>query len=114
MSNLPLSLPEASKVDPAERDWVSSAEIEAQADLSYRQVDYWTRTGLLTPIGASITPGSGYRRRYPKAELDKAIALNALLHTGLELPWLRQHIDQILAEGKHANGPVTITYIPEK
>lgn len=41
----------------------TSAEACNAAGISYRQLDYWTRSGYITPQGAAM-PGSGARRRW--------------------------------------------------
>lgn len=96
----------------AERDWVTAPELCTLAGLSFRQADYWTRTGLITPIDEA-TPGQGNYRRYSAAEVDKAKAVSALLRAGLQLPSIRKHIHEFLSTGQLTTGPVTITYIPE-
>lgn len=94
-----------------------AAELVTVVGLTYRQVDYWTSTGLLQTKG-EVHPGHGSRRGYPESELHKAIALKALLAAGLKLEHLREHIDQFLpteeGPGSLTVGPVTITYIPEE
>lgn len=42
----------------------TSAEACNAAGISYRQLDYWTRSGYVTPVGGNATPGSGARRRW--------------------------------------------------
>ena len=46
----------------------SSSEVCAMAGVTYRQLDYWTRLGLVSP---SITPAAGYgsQRRWSTADL---------------------------------------------
>lgn len=56
---------------------VSSAELRRAAGITYRQVDYWTRTGLLRPVGVQ-SPGSGNWRKYPQSEVRIARALRRL------------------------------------
>jgi len=51
--------------------------------ISYRQLDYWTRIGLLRPIDP--TPGSGVARTWPDAEVVVAHMIRRLLDAGLEL-----------------------------
>ena len=96
-----------------ERDWLTSVELCAEAGITYRQVDHWTRTGLLVPVDGN-SPGQGHWHRYPPEEVAKAKAVVALIQAGLYLPQIRKHIDQITSTGRLDIGPVTITYIPEQ
>lgn len=98
----------------SERDWFTGPEVCTLAGLTYRQFDYWTRTGLLVPIDGKATPGQGNYRCFTPAELGKARAIKALVDAGLDLRYVRQHIDQFLLTGRLAVGAVTITYIPEQ
>jgi DNA-binding transcriptional MerR regulator len=52
--------------------------------LSYRQMDHWTRLGLLHPQNPA--PGSGHRRIWPEDELRVARVIAALRVAGVELP----------------------------
>jgi hypothetical protein len=51
--------------------------------ISYRQLDYWTRIGLLVPDDP--TPGSGIARSWPDSEVIVALLIRRLLDAGLEL-----------------------------
>jgi len=44
----------------------TSAEACNAAGITYRQLDYWTRSGYVTPVGGRATPGSGARRRWTR------------------------------------------------
>lgn len=52
----------------------TSAEVCRLVGITYRQLDYWDRTGLLTP---SVAParGSGYGRRY---DADDVLVLRVI------------------------------------
>lgn len=94
------------------RDWVLSAELIAETGATYRQVDYWTRTGLLTPIDG-VHPGEGHDRRYAADQLDRCRAVVALLAAGVSLEAVRTHLDHLIQHGGYQTGAVTITYTPE-
>ena len=51
--------------------------------ISYRQLDYWTRIGLLH--ATDPTPGSGVARTWPDREVVVALLIRHLLDAGLEL-----------------------------
>lgn len=52
---------------------VGTRELVAQSGASYRQIDYWTRVGLLE--AENDEPGSGHHRRYPVEAVAVARAL---------------------------------------
>ena len=60
--------------------------------VTYRQLDYWARTGLVTP---SITPasGSGSKRAYSYADLLEVKVIKSLLTSGLSLARARQAVE---------------------
>jgi len=63
----------------------AAAEI---AGITYRQLDYWTRTGLVTPsLGAAN--GSGSRRRYSYTDLLELRVIKSLLDAGIRLENVR-------------------------
>jgi DNA-binding transcriptional MerR regulator len=49
---------------------ITSGELCALTDASYRQLDYWCRVGLISPNGKS-TPGSGYYRHFNSDIVDR-------------------------------------------
>lgn len=71
--------------------------------ISYRQLDYWARTGLIEP---SLTPaaGSGSRRAYTYRDLLELRVIKSLLDAGIKLEsvrlvfeYLRDHADTDIA-----------------
>lgn len=74
---------------------ISSTELAERSGATYRQIDYWTRVGYLTPAVASS--GSGSYRKFSEADVDRVRAmaavsgthLSSLLHTvaTTEPPW---------------------------
>jgi DNA-binding transcriptional MerR regulator len=59
--------------------------------VSYRQLDYWARTDLVTP---SITPasGSGSKRAYSYGDVLEVKVIKSLLDSGLSLARARQAV----------------------
>ena len=59
--------------------------------VTYRQLDYWARTGLVTP---SITPakGSGSKRTYSYGDVLEVKVIRSLLISGLSLARARQAV----------------------
>ncbi|MBI5090313.1 MAG: MerR family transcriptional regulator [Actinobacteria bacterium] len=71
--------------------------------ISYRQLDYWARTGLIEP---SISPasGSGSRRSYSYRDLLELRVIKSLLDAGIKLEsvrlafnYLRHQVDTDIA-----------------
>lgn len=91
-----------------ERDWATSAELLDETGLTYRQADYWCRTGLITPM-EHATPGSGFLRRFTNTEVTRARTIRQLLDAGIELPTIRRVIAEVLDTGHYDVGPVRIT-----
>jgi DNA-binding transcriptional MerR regulator len=60
--------------------------------ITYRQLDYWARTGLLRP---SITDanGSGTQRRYSYRDVLELKVIKQLLDAGLKLKQARQAVE---------------------
>jgi DNA-binding transcriptional MerR regulator len=60
--------------------------------VTYRQLDYWARTDLVTP---SITPanGSGSKRTYGYTDVLEVKVIKSLLNSGLSLARTRQAVE---------------------
>ncbi len=59
--------------------------------VTYRQLDYWARTELVTP---SITPaqGSGSKRKYSYSDVLEVKVIKSLLNSGVALSRARQAV----------------------
>jgi DNA-binding transcriptional MerR regulator len=59
--------------------------------VTYRQLDYWARTGLVTP---SVSParGSGSKRQYSYADVLEVKVIKSLLDSGIALQRARQAV----------------------
>jgi len=60
--------------------------------VTYRQLDYWARTDLVTPSVAAAT-GSGSKRRYSYGDLVEVKVIKSLLDAGVSLARTRQAVD---------------------
>jgi len=60
--------------------------------VTYRQLDYWARTDLVTP---SITPaqGSGSKRTYSYSDVLEVKVIKSLLNAGVSLSRARQAVE---------------------
>ena len=63
--------------------------------ITYRQLDYWDRTGLVVPSVRSAT-GSGSQRLYSFRDVLVLKLVKRLLDTGVSLQQMRLAIEQIL------------------
>jgi DNA-binding transcriptional MerR regulator len=61
-------------------DW---SMVTAAAEISYRQLDYWTRRGYLRPDVPD--PGSGAIQTWSREECDVARLMQRLIHAGLSV-----------------------------
>ena len=70
------------------------------AGISYRQLDYWARTGLVEP---SVRPaaGSGSQRLYGFRDILLLKVVKRLLDTGVSLQNIRAAVDHLRARGIH-------------
>jgi DNA-binding transcriptional MerR regulator len=60
--------------------------------VTYRQLDYWARTGLVTPSVTAAT-GSGSKRRYSYTDLVEVKVIKSLIDAGVSLNRTRQAVD---------------------
>jgi len=65
--------------------------------ITYRQLDYWARTGLLTP-SIQDASGSGSQRRYSFGDIVQLKVVKRLLDAGMSLKKIRQAMDILRAE----------------
>lgn len=104
ISNIGTRLP-----DRDDRDWVTTSELlNTVTEISYRQLDYWVRTGLITTLDAP-NPGTGWTRRLPETQIPRARAIAVLLNAGVSLPTIRGVIDDLVATGQATTGHLTLT-----
>ncbi|MEA4945653.1 MAG: MerR family transcriptional regulator [Propionicimonas sp.] len=77
------------------------------ADITYRQLDYWARTGLVVP---EIRPagGSGTQRLYSFRDILILKVIKRLLDAGVSLPQIRTAIEHLRARGVEDLTEVTL------
>ena len=63
-------------------------------DITYRQLDYWTRTGLVSPT-VQPAQGSGTQRLYSFNDLLQLKVIKGLTDAGASLQKVRQAIDYV-------------------
>ena len=67
------------------------------AGITYRQLDYWARTGLVTP-SVRDADGSGSQRLYGFGDLVELRIIKRLLDAGVSLQRIRDAIDYLRRE----------------
>lgn len=68
------------------------------AGISYRQLDYWARTGLVEPTVREAS-GSGSQRRYGFRDILVLKLVKRLLDTGISLQQIRTAVGQLRQAG---------------
>jgi DNA-binding transcriptional MerR regulator len=66
--------------------------------VTYRQLDYWARTGLAEP---SVVParGSGTYRLYSREDIIRLAVVKLLLHAGWSLFFIRENLELLTHGG---------------
>jgi len=79
----------------------------AAAGITYRQLDYWTRTGLIKPSVRGAT-GSGTQRLYGFRDILVLKVIKRLLDTGVSLQQIRTAVAHLHARGTEDLTRVTL------
>ncbi|HMS25577.1 MAG TPA: MerR family transcriptional regulator [Acidimicrobiia bacterium] len=66
--------------------------------ITYRQLDYWARTGLFVPTEAAS--GSGSRRQYSFSDLVHLRVIKKMLDSGMKLQEVKRATDYLIAQGQ--------------
>jgi len=82
-----------------ERRGFSSPDVSRVVGITYRQLDYWARTGLAAPSirGAK---GSGTQRVYSFEDVVRLRVIKRLLDAGVNLERIRTALDEIARQGR--------------
>jgi DNA-binding transcriptional MerR regulator len=79
----------------------------AAAGITYRQLDYWARTGLVEPSVRSAT-GSGSQRLYGFRDILVLKVVKRLLDTGISLQQIRAAVTHLHERGSADLAEVTL------
>jgi len=79
----------------------------AAAGITYRQLDYWARTGLVEPSVRAAT-GSGSQRLYGFRDILVLKVVKRLLDTGISLQQIRAAVEHLRAKGASDLARVTL------
>lgn len=77
------------------------------ADITYRQLDYWARTGLVVPE-IRTAGGSGTQRLYSFRDLLILKVIKRLIDAGISLQQIRVAIEHLRARGVEDLSEVTL------
>lgn len=88
---IPSSVTGVVRSDVANEEGFSAPQACKLVGLSYRQIDYWARTGLLRP-SLLDGKGSGRRRRYSYRDLVQLKVIRRLLDAGIGLVKIRRAV----------------------
>ena len=79
----------------------------AVAGITYRQLDYWARTGLVEPTVRSAS-GSGTQRLYSFRDILVLKIVKRLLDTGVSLQQIRQAVQHLRERGAEDLAGITL------
>ncbi len=79
----------------------------AAAGISYRQLDYWARTGLVEPSIRAAT-GSGSQRLYSFRDILVLKVVKRLLNTGISLQQIRTAVTHLRERGSANLAAITL------
>lgn len=77
------------------------------AGISYRQLDYWARTGLVTPEVRSAS-GSGSQRLYSFRDVLLLKVIKRLIDAGISLQQIRKAVEHLRARGVNDLTEITL------
>ena len=80
--------------------------------ITYRQLDYWARTGLLRPSIQSAK-GSGSQRRYSFTDVVQLKVIKRLLDAGMSLKKIRQAMDILVRQMQSDRPLVDVTLLSD-
>ncbi len=91
----------------AETDGYRGPTACAAAGITYRQLDYWARTGLVEPSVQAAT-GSGSQRLYGFRDILVLKVVKRLLDTGISLQQIRAAVAHLRTQGASDLARVTL------
>jgi DNA-binding transcriptional MerR regulator len=87
-----------------EQDGYRAPQVCSLVGITYRQLDYWARTGLIKP-SLQAAQGSGTQRRYSFTDIVQLKVVKRLLDAGMSLKKIRSAME-ILADQLASNNPL--------
>jgi DNA-binding transcriptional MerR regulator len=104
-----VSEPQDPPEQPVDDDAVGYRGVTAchAVSISYRQLDYWARTGLVTPSVRDAS-GSGTQRLYSFRDMVVLKVVKRLLDAGVSLQNIRKAIDALRSRGVDDLAEITL------
>ena len=96
-----------SNVEPGVETGFRGPTVCRTVGISYRQLDYWARTELVTP-SVRDADGSGSQRMYSFNDVVQLRVIKKLLDAGVTLPKIRRAVDYLRDELKMPISDVTL------
>jgi DNA-binding transcriptional MerR regulator len=96
-----------SSVEPGVEAGFRGPTVCRTVGISYRQLDYWARTELVTP-SVRDADGSGSQRMYSFNDVVQLRVIKKLLDAGVSLPKIRRAVDYLRDELKMPIEDVTL------
>ena len=86
---------------------IGAHALTIRAGISYRQLDWWTKTGLIR--ATDDRPGSGIPRRYSEPQARLAVTMAALVREGVDPRAARRLAGKLARRGVAELGPFVIS-----
>ncbi|WP_347956053.1 MerR family transcriptional regulator [Gordonia aichiensis] len=101
--------PELFELNAADNDAAGyrSPVVAQLAGVTYRQLDYWARTGLVVPT-ARAAAGSGSQRLYAFKDILVLKVVKNLLEAGISLQNIRVAVEHLRSRGVHDLASTTL------
>lgn len=80
--------------------------------ITYRQLDYWARTGLLKPSVAQAR-GSGSQRLYSFTDVVQLRVIKRILDSGMSLHKIRQAVEWLREQIESGQDPAELTLLSD-
>ena len=100
----PAETTQAEALESTGQDGYRAPQVCSLVDITYRQLDYWARTGLLQP-SLRQAQGSGSQRRYSFTDVVQLKVIKRLLDAGMSLKKIRSAVD-ILSQQLASDRPL--------
>lgn len=91
-----------------ERVGYRATAVKEIVGISYRQLDYWDRTGLVTP-SVRKAEGSGSQRLYSFDDILQLRVVKRMLDAGVDLKKVRRAVEQLRAMGRSLSAATLVS-----
>src|SRR4051812_31311939 len=88
---------------------MNTVEVCHRAGITYRQLDYWTRTGRIPGVQRLISPGSGSPREWTYREAQYVVVLGRLVKAGVHIDVASKALQDEIAKGTQVDDIRAVT-----